>query len=580
MSILYVVFIFFSLNFAFYCLSFMEAPSNHERENEDLKNLHNQINLSDVSFDWTPIESIIDFGDNGDKQIVDNPNTTIAYDSINKLEILEDNDSQTKEFNQQIEEYEGLLDINYGLTDLDTIKSSYVFPPDDRQRIISTSSFPWRTVCKLYITAQNGSRYIASGAIIDNFHVLTSGHCVYLHDAGGWAYEIKVVPGKNGNEEPFGHAYSTYMRSYTGWTVSEMVEHDWAVLTLDRSIGAFTGWMGRLTADSSNSIYTDILNTAGYPGDLDYGENMYWVGDNGDRADEYNHWFWMDSAGGQSGSPVWSYDGENRYILSILCYEYINGVDANFGTRLNNNKFDQLNTWLSDDSSTLPNDKAELSEGDSYSNFSTTDVVSGHTNFEIYCSVKNSGTATASSFSVSFYASEDLIISISDYLIGTTDISILQPFNTVNADWIGVFPSNVPEGYYYIGLIIDSENSIDELNENNNDEIISYTRINVESPPPIINPINPIPIVISVLALVGIISVIGLILRSTIKKIPDLDYREFYYDPFEVRKTSVSQNKYKSPNQQWFPKFCTNCGNEIITGAHFCQNCGKNLSNI
>jgi V8-like Glu-specific endopeptidase len=335
MNALFIVLIFFSLSFTFYNLSFIEVPGNYEIENEDLRNLNDQISLNDDSFDWMPIESILEFDDNGDKQIVDNPSTTIAYDSIHNLEILEDSDVQTREFNRQVEEYEGLLDINYGLADQNIIKSSYVFPPDDRQRVTSTSSFPWRTICKLYITAQNGSRYIGSGAIIDNFHVLTCGHCVFLHDAGGWADEIKVVPGKNNDNEPFGHAYVTYMRSYTGWTQSEMVEHDWAVLTLDQSIGVFTGWMGRQTFDSSNSIYTDILNTAGYPGDLDNGENMYFVSDNGDRANEYNHWFWMDSAGGQSGSPVWTYDGENRYILSILAYEYVNGVDANFGTRLN-----------------------------------------------------------------------------------------------------------------------------------------------------------------------------------------------------------------------------------------------------
>ena len=576
MNTLFIVFIFFLLNFTFYNLSFIEVPSKLEIENEDLKNLHEQISLSDVSFDWIPIESILDFDDNGDKQIVDDPSTTIAYDSINNLEILEENDVQTREFNRQVEEYEGLLDINYGLTDQNVIKSSYVFPPDDRQRVTSTSNFPWRTISKLYITAQNGSRYIGSGAIIDNFHVLTCGHCVFLHDAGGWAYEIKVVPGKNNDNEPFGHAYVTYMRSYTGWTQSEMVEHDWAVLTLDRSIGNFTGWMGRETADSSSSIYTGTVNTAGYPGDLDYGENMYFVNDSGDRADEYNHWYWIDTAGGQSGSPVWRYDGNNRYILTVHAYGYVNGADANFGTRLNSDKYNQINTWLSDDSFTPPNDKAELSEGDSYSSFSTTDVVSGQTNFEINCDVKNSGTATASNFQVSFFASEDLIVSPTDYLIGTKDIYVLQPFNTANADWIDVFPSRVPEGYYYVGLIIDSENSIDELNENNNNVIISYTRIDVKSPPSIF---NPIPIVIGVLALVGIISVIGLIVRSTVRKIPDLNYREFSYSLFEERRGVVSQ-EYKRGNSLKIPRFCTSCGTEIVKGSLFCYNCGKDIEKI
>ena len=549
----------------------------NEASLEGLKNLHGQTSLHDDKFDWMPIESILDFDNTGDGQIIDDPTTAIAYDSINNLEILEKDVVQTRQFNQQIEEYMGLLDINYGLPDQNGIKSSYVFPPDDRERVYSTSSFPWRTICKLYITAQNGSKYIGSGAIIDNFHVLTCGHCVYIHDAGGWASEIEVVPGKNGVEEPFGYAYSTYMRSYTGWTVSEMVEHDWAVLTLDRSLGILTGWMGRQTADSSNSIYTDILNTAGYPGDLDYGENLYRVSDYGDRADEYNHWFWMDSAGGQSGSPVWTYDGENRYILSILAYGYVGGIDANFGTRLNSDKYDQLNTWLGEDSSAPPDNKAELSEGDSYSSFSTTDIVSGHTNFEIYCDVKNTGTATASSFRVSFYASKDLAISSSDYLIGTKDIYNLQPFNTANADWDGIFPSGVPAGYYFIGMIIDSENLIDELNENNNDVIISYTNIDVKSPLSTINPTDLIPIVLGILALVGIISVIGLILRSTIKKIPDLDYREFYSYPFEERWDTAFQYKYESPNLQKCPQFCINCGTETVKGALFCNNCGKDL---
>jgi len=573
---LLVVFIFFTFNFAYYSFSFIEVPSEYEIENEDLGGLHNPISLSDDLYDWTPIESVVDFNNTSDRQIVDDPQTTITYDPINNLEILEVYDVHAREFNQQIEEYKGLLDINYGLPDQDVVRSSYIFPPDDRERVVSPSSFPWRTICKLYITAQDGSRYIASGFMVDNFHVLTCGHCVYLHDDGGWASEIKVVPGMAEDIEPFGHAYSTYMRCPTGWTSSRMVEHDWAVLTLDRSIGIFTGWMGRQTAESSSSIYTGTVNSAGYPGDLDSGEFLYFVADSGDRADEYNHWYWIDTAGGQSGSPVWRYDGINHYVLTIHAHSYMFGSDTNFGTRLNSVKYDQLNTWLINDSSTPPYDKAELLEGDAQSGFSTANVVSGQTNFEISCDVKNSGTATASSFRVSFYASEDLIISPSDYLIGTKDIADLQPFNTANADWNGVFPSFVPEGSYYIGLIIDSENSTDELNENNNDVIISYTSIEVRGPASIFDLIL---LLIGVVAVVGIISIVGLIVRSKIKKIPEVDYREIYSEPFEVRKTALYQNRYKSPNQQRFPNFCTNCGKKIATRAHFCQNCGKNLSN-
>ncbi len=229
------------------------------------------------------------------------------------------------------------------------LKISYPFPPDDRVMIADTTVYPWRTICKLYITAADENQFIGSGAMLDEFHVLTCGHCVYLHDYGGWASEIKVIPGMAGSYEPFGHAFTTYYRSYTGWIENEMIEHDWAVLTLDSSIGSQTGWMGRRTADPSDPIYTGTLNVAGYPGDLDFGEYMYFDADVGEYADEYNHWFWMDTAKGQSGSPVWLYDGESRFILSINAYEYEYGAYANFGTRLNQDKFDRINTWLEED---------------------------------------------------------------------------------------------------------------------------------------------------------------------------------------------------------------------------------------
>lgn len=235
----------------------------------------------------------------------------------------------------------------------DNVKSilqlSYPFPPDDRVRIDDTTTFPWSTICKLYIVAADDTQWIGSGAIIDEFHVLTCGHCVYLHDHGGWASEISVIPGMAWDYEPFGRAYATLMRSYSGWVDDQMEEHDWAVLTLDSTIGSQTGWMGRSTADASDPMYTDILNTAGYPGDLDYGGYIYFDSDLGEDANEYLHWFWMDTAGGQSGSPVWIYDGENRYIISIVAYEYENGTYANFGTRLDQDKYDRINTWLSED---------------------------------------------------------------------------------------------------------------------------------------------------------------------------------------------------------------------------------------
>ena len=73
------------------------------------------------------------------------------------------------------------LDIDYkednnSLDEFGELHSASIFPPDDRQKITNTNEYPWSSICKLYITADDGTKWIGSGAIIDEFHILTAGH--------------------------------------------------------------------------------------------------------------------------------------------------------------------------------------------------------------------------------------------------------------------------------------------------------------------------------------------------------------------------------------------------------------------
>jgi V8-like Glu-specific endopeptidase len=286
------------------------------------------------------------------------------------------------------------------------IPQESVIGTDDRQRISPTTSYPWRTVCKLFITAGDDTHWIGSGVIIgrlDNnaFHIYTAGHCVYIHNHGGWVKHVEVIPGYDNGYMPYNHAWGTYLRTYTGWTNNADHRHDWAVVTLDRRVGNFTGWMGRMTAPSSDPVYTTTLNAAGYPGDLMGGEGLYWDSDSGHYADDYNHWYYMDTAGGQSGGPVWVYysSSGNRYILTIHAYGVYGSYTSNHGTRLNNDKFDRTITWI--DSDTPPTDKADLiDDGQAYSGCSPGTIKPGST-FQAYCDVRNIGTASSGIFNVS-----------------------------------------------------------------------------------------------------------------------------------------------------------------------------------
>ncbi|MFX1393724.1 MAG: S8 family serine peptidase [Promethearchaeota archaeon] len=121
--------------------------------------------------------------------------------------------------------------------------------------------------------------------------------------------------------------------------------------------------------------------------------------------------------------------------------------------------------------------KPDLTDrGNSFSSFTPTTVQPGVTSFDVWCDIENIGTGSSGSFNVSYYASLDTTITDSDYLLGNDTLSPIMPGDYADSSWSGTFPSGVPDGIYYIGWIIDSDDDVDESDENNNIFYeISYT---------------------------------------------------------------------------------------------------------
>jgi V8-like Glu-specific endopeptidase len=360
--------------------------------------------------DWRPIEETLNnLQTNND--IDEGGISTASFDVNTRIETVTSPrfspSSETSSKLSIVEPYAGLLP---GLYDAESVIGG-----DGRTVVSNQAVFPWRTIVKLYISASDGSNWVGSGAIIDNFHVLTAGHTAFLPDNGGWASSIEVVPAMDTSDipsDPYGHAWVTNMRSYTGWTVSESPQHDWAVLTLDRNVGIYTGWMGRTTAGSSSSIYTDTMNVAGYPTDLSSGNRMYFDSDLGDGATSNNHYYWADTAGGMSGGPVWRLTGGNRYIMTVHAYGR-DGLDSNYGTRLNSDKYDRIFTWLGEDSA--PTDRPDMEDrGSTWHSATSGTITAGVTSFTVSNDVRNVGTTSTGGFWVHYYASTNNFISTSD----------------------------------------------------------------------------------------------------------------------------------------------------------------------
>ena len=216
----------------------------------------------------------------------------------------------------------------------------YVFGKDDRVQVTNTTAYPYCAIVSLEMTFPNGQVFIGSGCFISYQTVLTAGHCVYDRSQGGWARSIKVMPGRNGNSLPFGYGYAAGLNSVTGWTSNGDRAYDYGAIRMpDRTLGNRVGYFGYFSqTDSYLKNQSNVFNTAGYPGDKG-GTKMYFTSGQISNVSSNNLYYYFDIMGGQSGSPIWSYQNGNRYVIGIVTAEYRDGSGPNIGTRVNTSVF-------------------------------------------------------------------------------------------------------------------------------------------------------------------------------------------------------------------------------------------------
>ena len=86
--------------------------------------------------------------------------------------------------------------------------------------------------------------------------MLTAGHCIYNKEIGGWATNVIVTPGRNGNQAPYLPYSWTKLYSVSGWTDNENSDYDYGTIKLNGSPGDYIGWLGyRTTYVESPKVY-------------------------------------------------------------------------------------------------------------------------------------------------------------------------------------------------------------------------------------------------------------------------------------------------------------------------------------
>ncbi len=213
---------------------------------------------------------------------------------------------------------------------------------DDRIRITNTTAYPWRCICALRITARDGSRWIGTGWLVGPRTVITAGHVVYIHRRGGWVRRVEVIPGCNGSTRRYGSCFSSSLRSVKGWTRKKKRSRDYGAIILPKNCayGRRLGYFGY-----ANLNYFSLLglrvNLSGYPGDKPsctqwwHARRIKFVTS---RTIVYN----VDTAGGQSGSPVWRLRKGKRHAVGI----HTNGSSSgNSATRIVRPVFKNIKKW-------------------------------------------------------------------------------------------------------------------------------------------------------------------------------------------------------------------------------------------
>ncbi len=215
-----------------------------------------------------------------------------------------------------------------------------VIGPDSRKPVTNTTTYPWSTICKLWMTFHDGI-YMGTGAMVGlkGTVCLTAGHCIY--ESGSWAKAIEVIPGLYHNYKPYGSYYGSTVAVPEKWVTNPSYDYDMGIIIMKKNIGYYTGTLGY--AYFSN-IDGSIGNLAGYPGDKGDTKVMYWAYGPAKKYDSFILQYTIDCASGQSGSPVYGIVNNNRWTFAVHSHHNPAGT-MNYGTFVDKVKFNWIKKY-------------------------------------------------------------------------------------------------------------------------------------------------------------------------------------------------------------------------------------------
>lgn len=213
---------------------------------------------------------------------------------------------------------------------------------DDRAPVTDTGHVPWRSVCHLVMQGMHSVDVFGTGWMAGPRTIITAGHNLFSHQTGRSPSQVVAVPGRNRDHAPFGFYQAAAIEVHSRWRKSADRACDLGVIWLDEPVGERVGWFGAAVYDDAH-LSELLVNTAGYPGDKLVGTQWF----NAGRVlavEDATLSYGLDTAEGQSGSPIFHFDLQDRRIV-VAVHAY--GLwPKNFGIRITPEIFQTLAGWI------------------------------------------------------------------------------------------------------------------------------------------------------------------------------------------------------------------------------------------
>lgn len=226
------------------------------------------------------------------------------------------------------------------------IGQSLLAAQDRRTEVSNPASAPWRMICSLEISAADGSIYVGTGWIAGPKLIMTAGHCLFEKNCmKGWATAIKVYPGRSNSSDEDVYFSSTDFKAPHQWVSKYDENFDYGAIILDEDIGSIYGHFSSSTYADAD-LMSHMVNISGYPA-TKLGETQLHHENRINSVSATKIYYDVDTEGGQSGSPIWLYEGNdnNPIVIGIHSYGAGNVTTGNSGVRITEEIIEFVEKW-------------------------------------------------------------------------------------------------------------------------------------------------------------------------------------------------------------------------------------------